>query len=153
MVVLVDGRTASSAEIVAAALSDRGRAVVVGSSTLGKGLIQIVIPLTNGAEVLISWSRVLAPGGWPVQGLGVQPAICTSLGLEALRGEMAQLNNGQAPRAAVLARLRAARAPVPASEVSALRGTCPPAEERELDSEVAKALIDQPRLLATALSP
>jgi carboxyl-terminal processing protease len=153
LVILVDGRTASSAEIVAAALSDRGRAVVVGSSTLGKGLIQIVIPLSNGAEVLISWSRVLAPQGWPVQGLGVQPAICTSLGLEAVRTELAQLGNGQAPRAAVLARLRAARPPVPASEVAALRATCPPAEERELDSEVAKALIDHPRLLATALSP
>ena len=153
LVILVDGRTASSAEIVAAALSDRGRAAVVGSSTLGKGLIQIVIPLPNGAEVLISWSRVLAPQGWPVQGLGVQPTICTSLGLEAVRTEMAQLGNGQAPRAAVLARLRAARPPVPASEVAALRATCPPAEERELDSEVAKALIDHPRLLATALSP
>ncbi|MBC9176509.1 S41 family peptidase [Pseudoroseomonas ludipueritiae] len=153
LVILVDGRTASSAEIVAAALSDRGRAAVVGSSTLGKGLIQIVIPLSNGAEVLISWSRVLAPQGWPVQGLGVQPTICTSLGLESVRMEMAQLSNGHAPRAAVLARLRAARPPVPASEVAALRATCPPAEERELDSEVAKALIDHPRLLATALSP
>ncbi|MFC7552045.1 S41 family peptidase [Pseudoroseomonas wenyumeiae] len=125
LVILVDGRTASSAEIVAAALSDRGRAAVVGSSTLGKGLIQIVIPLANGAEVLISWSRVLAPQGWPVQGLGVQPTICTSLGLEAVRTELAQLGNGQAPRAPVLARLRAARPPVPASEVAALRATCP----------------------------
>jgi carboxyl-terminal processing protease len=117
LVILVDGRTASSAEIVAAALSDRGRAVVVGSSTLGKGLIQIVIPLANGAEVLISWSRVLAPQGWPVQGLGVQPAVCTSLGLDSVRTELAQLGAGPAPRAAVV------------------------------------ALIDQPRLLATALSP
>jgi carboxyl-terminal processing protease len=66
---------------------------------------------------------------------------------------MAQLASGRAPRAAVLARERAARAPVPASEVAALRGTCPPAEERELDSEVAKALLDQPRLYAVALSP
>jgi carboxyl-terminal processing protease len=153
LVVLVDGRTASSAEIVAAALSDRGRAVAVGSSTLGKGLIQIVIPLSNGAEVLISWSRVLAPLGWPVQGLGVQPAICTSLGQDVLRNEMAQLAAGRAPRAAVLARAHAARAPVPASEVTALRGTCPPAEERELDSEVARMLIDQPRLYTVALSP
>ncbi|MDB5369639.1 MAG: hypothetical protein JWP20_1197 [Roseomonas sp.] len=153
LVVLVDGRTASSAEIVAAALSDRRRAVVVGSSTLGKGLIQIVIPLSTGAEVLISWSRVLAPLGWPVQGLGVQPAICTSLGVEAVRGELAQLASGQPPRAAVLARARMARAPVPASEVTALRGTCPPAEQRELDSEVAKLLIDQPAAYNTALSP
>jgi carboxyl-terminal processing protease len=152
VVVLVDGRTASSAEIVTAALSDRGRAVVVGSSTLGKGLIQIVVPLSNGGEVLISWSRVLAPLGWPVQGLGIQPALCTSLGLDALQVELAQLYAGQAPRAAVLARLRAARAPVPASEVAALRNTCPPAEGRELDAEVAKILIDQHRAYATALS-
>jgi carboxyl-terminal processing protease len=153
VVVLVDGRTASSAEIVAAALSDRQRAVAVGSSTLGKGLIQIVIPLSNGAEVLISWSRVLAPLGWPVQGLGVQPAICTSLGLETLRTELAQLGEGRPPRGAVLVRARQARAPVLASEVAALRGTCPPAEGRELDSEVAKLLIDQPRLYGTALLP
>ena len=153
LVVLVDGRTASSAEIVAAALSDRGRGVVVGSSTLGKGLIQIVIPLSNGAEVLISWSRVLAPLGWPVQGLGVQPAICTSLGQDEAQNELAQLAAGRPPRAAVLARAHAARAPVPASEVASLRGTCPPAEERELDSEVARVLIDQPRLYAVALSP
>ncbi|MBC9206682.1 PDZ domain-containing protein [Roseomonas aerophila] len=152
VVVLVDGRTASSAEIVTAALSDRGRAVVVGSSTLGKGLIQIVVPLSNGAEVLISWSRVLAPLGWPVQGLGVQPALCTSLGLDAVQAELAQLFAGQAPRAAVLARLRAARAPVPASEVSALRNTCPPAEGRELDAEVAKVLMDRPGAYGTALA-
>jgi carboxyl-terminal processing protease len=66
--------------------------------------------------------------------------------------ELAQLYAGQAPRAAVLARLRAARAPVPASEVAALRNTCPPAEGRELDAEVAKILIDQHRAYATALS-
>jgi carboxyl-terminal processing protease len=153
LVVLVDGRTASAAEIVAAALSDRGRAVVVGSATLGKGLIQIVIPLLNGAEVLISWSRVLAPQNWPVQGLGVIPAICTSLGMEALRASLVELQAGRPPMAAVLARLRAARSPVPASEVAALRRTCPPAEEREQDQEVARLLIDRPQDYGTALAP
>ncbi|WP_157136284.1 S41 family peptidase, partial [Teichococcus cervicalis] len=108
LVVLVDGRTASAAEIVAAALGDRGRAVVVGSATLGKGLIQVVIPLSNGAEVLISWSRVLAPAGWPVQGLGVLPALCTSLGQEALRGALQALGAGMAPMGAVLQRQRRA---------------------------------------------
>jgi len=153
VVVLVDGRTASAAEIAAAALSDQGRAVIVGSSTLGKGLIQIVIPLPNGAEVLISWSRVLAPLGWPVQGLGVIPEVCTSLGLDATRKELQQLGQGAAPMAPVLARLRQTRSPVPASEVAALRSACPPAEGRPLDQEAAQFLIDNPTAYAAALAP
>ncbi|MDJ0389677.1 S41 family peptidase [Roseomonas sp. E05] len=153
VVILVDGRTASAAEIAAAALSDQRRAVVVGSATLGKGLIQIVIPLPNGAEVLISWSRVLAPRGWPVQGLGVIPEVCTSLGLDATRGELQQLGQGVAPMGAVLARARQARAPVPASEVAALRSACPPAEGRTLDQEVAQFLIDNPIAYEAALAP
>ena len=70
VVVLVDGGTASAAEILAAALADRGRAVVVGSSTLGKGLVQTIAPLPDGGELFVTWSRVLAPRGWPIQGLG-----------------------------------------------------------------------------------
>ncbi|MCQ4158729.1 S41 family peptidase [Roseomonas sp. GC11] len=151
LVILVDGRTASAAEIVAAALGDRGRAVVVGSATLGKGLIQIVIPLPNGAEVLISWSRVLAPAGWPVQGLGVLPALCTSLGQDAARSGLQALASGTAPMGAVLARLRQARAPVPGSEVAALRAACPPAEGRDLDPQAARFLLDNPAAYRAAL--
>ncbi|MGH2930466.1 MAG: S41 family peptidase, partial [Solirubrobacteraceae bacterium] len=80
LVVLVDGRTASAAEVMAAALADRDRGVVVGSSTLGKGLVQIVTRLPDGGELLLTWSRILAPRGWPLQGLGVLPQVCTSLG-------------------------------------------------------------------------
>ena len=57
-----------------------GRAVVVGSSTLGKGLVQTIDPLPDGGELFVTWSRVLAPLGWPIQGLGVLPQVCTSLG-------------------------------------------------------------------------
>ena len=99
LVVLVDGRTASAAEIVAAALSDRGRGVVVGSATTGKGLIQAVVPLPNGGELLVTWSRVLAPRGWPIQGLGVLPAVCTSLGAEATAAALARLRQGEPPMA------------------------------------------------------
>ena len=81
VVVMVDGRTASAAEILAAALADRGRGVVIGSSTLGKGLVQTIAPLPDGGELFVTWSRVLAPRGWPIQGLGVLPQVCTSLGL------------------------------------------------------------------------
>jgi carboxyl-terminal processing protease len=153
VVVLVDGRSASGAEIVAAALSDRGRAVTVGSATMGKGLIQVVAPLPDGGELLVTWARVLAPQGWPVQGLGVLPAVCTSLGAEALAAEVAALVAGRPTRMApVLARQRAARVPVPAEEVAALRGACPPAEGREADLAVARLLIETPVAYAAALA-
>jgi carboxyl-terminal processing protease len=152
LVVLVDGRTASAAEIVAAALADRGRGVVVGSATTGKGLIQVVVPLPNGGDLLVTWSRVLAPRGWPIQALGVLPAVCTSLGAEATAAALARLRQGEAPMERVLARLRAARAPVPASEVAALRDACPPAEGRQADLVVAQTLIEQPEAYRAALA-
>jgi len=151
VVVLVDGRTASSAEIVAAALGERGRAVVVGSATMGKGLIQLVAPLPGGAELLVTWSRILAISGWPIQGLGVLPALCTSLGPEVMAQGLAALRQGQAPMGRALARQRAARAPVLASEITALRNTCPPAEGREDDQLAAQALIETPAAYARAV--
>ena len=143
VVVLVDGRTASSAEVVAASLLDRGRAAVVGSATTGKGLIQVLVPLPNGAELSLSWSQVLAPSGWPVQSLGVIPSLCTSLGADATAAGLALLAEGRAPMGAVLERARAARAPVLASEVAALRDSCPPAEGREADLGAALALLER----------
>jgi len=151
VVVLVDGRTASSAEIVAAALSERGRAVVVGSATMGKGLIQIVAPLPNGAELLVTWSRILAISGWPIQGLGVLPALCTSLGPEVMAQGLAALRQGEAPMGRMLARQRAARVPVLASEIAALRNACPPAEGRDDDRVAARALIETPAAYARAV--
>jgi carboxyl-terminal processing protease len=153
VVVLVDGRTASAAEIVAMGLAERGRAVVVGSATMGKGLIQLVGPLPNGAEILVTWSQVVAPSGWPVQGLGVLPAVCTSLGQEALGAALAGLGRGEVAMAPVLARIRATRPPVPAAEVAALRGACPPAEGRAADLAAARTLIERPSAYLAALRP
>ena len=153
LVVLIDGRTASSAEAVAATLGDRGRAVLVGSATTGKGLVQIVIPLTNGAELLVSWSRLVAPQGWPIQALGVLPNLCTSLGEEATAAALLMLAEGETPMAVPLGRLRAARTPVTAADVQRLRAPCPSSEGRDSDVSVARALIERPELYRTALQP
>jgi carboxyl-terminal processing protease len=156
LVVLVDGRSASAAEIVAAALGERGRAVVVGSATTGKGLIQAVVPLPNGGELLVTWSQVLSPRGWPIQGLGVLPAVCTSLGAEALAEDLARLRLGEPPAGAASARLRAQRpspsTPPTSAEIVALRASCPPAEGRDADLAVAGALLDAPGAYAAALA-
>jgi len=78
IVVLVNGRSASAAEIVAAALQDRGRAVVVGSNSYGKGTVQNITRLPNDGELILTWSRFHAPSGYALDALGILPNICTS---------------------------------------------------------------------------
>ena len=150
IVVLVDGRSASAAEIMAAALADSGRGVVVGSATLGKGLVQTIAPLPDGGELFVTWSRVLAPLGWPLQGLGVMPQLCTSLGEDALKLALDDLLHGRQDMAAALARHNAARAPVPAAQVVELRNACPAAEGRDIDLDAARFLVDHPAAYQTA---
>jgi carboxyl-terminal processing protease len=153
LIILVDGRTASAAEILAAALADRGRAVVVGSETVGKGMVQTIDPLPDGGELFVTWSQMIAPLGWPIQGLGVLPQVCTSLGQGALDRQLASLSTGFQPMSAAIRRSRAARVPVPASDVLEIRAPCPAAEGRMADLEAARLLISNPAAYAAALLP
>jgi carboxyl-terminal processing protease len=153
VVVVVDGRTASAAEILAAALADRGRAVAVGSTTLGKGLVQTIAPLPDGGELFVTWSRVLAPLGWPLQGLGVMPQVCTSLGEAALQRELTALAEGVQPMQHEIEEERSARAPLTPAHILAIRNVCPAAEGRDADLTTARALIDNPAAYAAALLP
>ena len=150
VVVLVDGQTASAAEILAAALADQGRAVVVGSATFGKGLAQLVTTLPDGGDLFVSWRRLLAPLGWPIQGLGVIPQVCTSFGEAGVRSQLAALGRGRPPMGPAVARSRAARPPLPPAEAIQIRDSCPPAEGREPDMTVARFLFEHPAAYATA---
>jgi len=144
IVILVDGRTASAAEILAAALADHRRAVVVGSATLGKGLVQTFAQMPDGGELFVTWSRVLAPLGWPLQGLGVMPQVCTSRGEADLSGQLQALSDGEPiNRAAVLA-ARSARFPLPVSRILDIRKNCPAAVGTDTDLDVARTLLDNP---------
>ncbi len=151
MVVLVDGGTASAAEILAAALADRGRAVVVGSSTFGKGVVQTIDPLPDGGELFLTWSRILAPRGWPIQSLGVMPQICTSLGDAAVRRQLAALAEGSWRWSAPSSRHDAARAPLTPDQIVTIREPCPASDPREADLAIAQTLIDTPASYAAAL--
>jgi len=75
IVMLVNGGTASAAEIVAAALKDHGRALLIGHKTYGKGTVQTVIPLEYGGAVKLTTSRYFTPSGGSVQGKGIIPDI------------------------------------------------------------------------------
>ena len=79
MVVLVDGATASAAEIVAGALQDHGRAVVLGTQTFGKGSVQTVIELDGcGGKpcgLKLTVARYYTPKGRSIQGQGITPNV------------------------------------------------------------------------------
>jgi carboxyl-terminal processing protease len=75
LVVLVDRFSASSAEIVAAALQDNQRATLVGERTFGKALVQSIDPLDNGAALELTIASYTTPAGHNISGVGVVPAI------------------------------------------------------------------------------
>ena len=153
IVVMVDGRTASAAEIMAAALADHRRAVVIGSATLGKGLVQTIAQLPDGGELFVTWSRVLAPLGWPLQGLGVMPEVCTSLGRAALDRAMRDLSGGVLDLRVAVRQSRQARPPLPVARILEIRSACPAAIGTDADLDTARALIDDPARYHAALVP
>ena len=77
LIVLVDGSTASAAEILAAALQDNRRAVVVGSISYGKGAVQIIKNLPNKGELDLTWAYYVTAGKYLINEYGVLPTICT----------------------------------------------------------------------------
>ena len=77
LIVLVDGATASSAEILAAALQDNRRAVIVGSISYGKGAVQVFLPLKNAGKLDLTWAYYQTAGQYAINGFGVLPTICT----------------------------------------------------------------------------
>ena len=72
---LVNGGSASGSEVMAAALRDHGRAVVIGEQTLGKGTVNIPRRLSDGSVLYVSIARWLTPSGDLLEGIGVIPDI------------------------------------------------------------------------------
>ena len=73
VVVLVNGSTASAAEILAGALQDHHRALLLGRRTFGKGSVQTVMPLNEGRAIKLTTSRYFTPSGRSIQGHGIDP--------------------------------------------------------------------------------
>jgi carboxyl-terminal processing protease len=75
MVVLVNGGSASASEIVAGALQDHKRAVILGTRTFGKGSVQTILPLTNDTALKLTTARYYTPSGRSIQAEGIEPDI------------------------------------------------------------------------------
>ena len=145
LIVLINGGSASSSEIVAAALQDQGRAVVVGSPSFGKGTVQTVLHLPNDGELTLTWAMLIAPAGYFLDRHGVVPTLCT--------GDLAD-------DAGVARRLQqvAAGPPAPAraglDELAwqRLRATCPQrAGASPIDLMAAEKLLADPALYRQTL--
>ncbi|GAB0119696.1 S41 family peptidase [Acidisoma sp. 7E03] len=149
--VLVDGRTASAAEVLSAAIADDGRGVVIGSATFGKGLVQAATQLPDGGHLLVTWARLLAPLGWPLQGLGVLPQVCTSGDATAVESQLQALSAGQQPLAPALQAERAARPGITLPQILQLRDACPAALGSSLDLQAAQFLLSTPPAYQAAL--
>jgi carboxyl-terminal processing protease len=146
IVVLVNGGSASASEILAAALQDLGRAVVVGSSSYGKGTVQTVMRLPNDGELTLTWARLITPSGYLLQDHGVVPTICTG----DLAGNAGALDSA----------LQRAKQPPPSPPRAGLdeagwrtlRRTCPlDHESPPVDVAVAERMLGEPALYASAL--
>ena len=75
IVVLVNGGSASASEIVAGALQDHHRGVLVGTKTFGKGSVQTIMPLSGKGAMRLTTARYYTPSGRSIQALGIEPDI------------------------------------------------------------------------------
>jgi carboxyl-terminal processing protease len=87
MVVLVNGGTASASEIVAGALQDHKRAVILGTTTFGKGSVQTILPLDDNSALRLTTARYYTPSGRSIQATGIVPDIVLENVLMARVGE------------------------------------------------------------------
>jgi carboxyl-terminal processing protease len=150
LAVLVNGGSASASEIVAAALQDSGRAVVIGTSSYGKGTVQTVLHLENDGELTVTWAKLLTPEGYILHEHGVVPTVCTSDLGDDDQSIAHAIQIGTVAGTGLAGRPRAA---LDEQGWTDLRKTCPTQRvDRSADLKIAQRLLQDPALYSRALS-
>ncbi len=108
--------------------------------------------MPDGGELFVTWSRVLAPLGWPLQGLGVIPQICTSRGAQALKQQLQSLAQGKLLDSESVTASRALRFPVSVSRILDIRRHCPAALGTDADLDTAALLLHRPESYHAAIA-
>jgi carboxyl-terminal processing protease len=148
--VLVNGGSASASEIVAAALQDSGRAVVIGTSSYGKGTVQTVLHLENDGELTVTWAKLLTPEGYVLHEHGVVPTVCTADLGDDDQSVARAIQIGTAAGTGLAGRPRAA---LDEQGWTDLRKSCPTQRvDRSADLKIAQRLLQDPALYSRALS-
>jgi len=93
MVVLINNGSASASEIVAGALQDHKRALIVGTRSFGKGSVQSILPMANGTAIKLTTARYFTPNGRSIQGKGIEPDVVVEDGMESFAVRESDLNN------------------------------------------------------------
>jgi carboxyl-terminal processing protease len=145
MVAVMNGRSASAAEILGAALQERGRAVLVGSMSYGKGSVQTVVRLPNGGELTLTWSKLYGPSGHTWNEVGVLPELCASKYADANGSLDRQVDAGVKTWRDAIARFHKVSRPT-AMQIQEMRGLCPPVtDSSDKDLRLAERVLrDQP---------
>ena len=87
LIVLINSGSASASEIVAGALKDHARAIIVGTRSFGKGSVQSIIPLTGNGAMRLTTARYYTPSGVSIQAKGIEPDIKVEAGITDLKKE------------------------------------------------------------------
>lgn len=91
MTLLVNGNSASASEVLTGALKDYQKATVIGTKTFGKGIVQVVLPLSDGSGMTVTMAKYYSPNGICIHGIGIEPDIVVEMPQEIEKTPIAQL--------------------------------------------------------------
>lgn len=150
LAVLINEGSASASELLAAGLQDNGRAIVIGSTSFGKGSVQSKLPLPNDGELALTTAEFFGPSGAPLHQYGVVPTICTSDNVASVSQVLNSIRSGHIRIAA--AEARRAMLQNRGLGLSTYRDNCPPsAAMPNRDFNIASALLSDQTLYTRVL--
>jgi carboxyl-terminal processing protease len=149
LVVLIDSGSASASEVVAAALQDTGRGLIIGARSYGKGTVQRVRDLPNNGALNLTWASMRAPSGYLLSRFGVFPTICTGAGLASPQSVLDRIRQGEILDANLGPLRRVADTLDPVSQSKLLQRCADRRRgkvDRDFDLDLALGLLSEPVL-------